>query len=122
MPFSTVRGRDCWRIVFSRLYGIQMRRIYYRFIKMYDIWSRRYTQPSIFSKPILVIIMTNIIYYLQSIVNVLLSITYILGGLVFLFPNKLSIIQPPFDMVAIGIVLFTTGIFGSPYCTFYKKE
>ena len=65
--------------------------------------------------------MTAYTHALQSAGNFLLAVMYVLGGLVFLFPNTSSVIQP-FGTVALGIALLATGIFGSPYSTYFKYE
>lgn len=55
---------------------------------------------------------------LQQIANILLAVVYIFGGLSLLFPEP-QVIQP---MVAVGIALVATGLFGSPYCNVIKGE
>jgi len=65
--------------------------------------------------------MKNAGYNFQVIVNLLISILYIFGGLTFIFPNEPPIIQSC-DTIAIGIALLTTGIFGSPYLTLFEID
>jgi hypothetical protein len=63
--------------------------------------------------------MTDYVYYLQFVGNILIAVAYIFGALALLFPDGPQMFQPN---VALGIILLTTGLFGSPYSTFFKKK
>jgi len=63
--------------------------------------------------------MKDVVYNLQLVGNLLLAVMYVFGGLALLLPNGPQIVQP---MVALGVALLATGLFGSPYSTYFKKH
>jgi hypothetical protein len=66
--------------------------------------------------------MKNLDYYLQYVVNLLLAVLYIFGGLALLIPNTSQIVDSIGYKMPLGIALLAFAFFGSPFCQMFVKE